>query len=83
MIHSRLLADEASSVYSSGKAFAYHHVHLEKTIPFEKGSDTRLNIELNAQRRSMKTILLLFMEPYSPGPRDSEKYVFSHLTRVG
>jgi len=82
MIHSRQLAEEASSVYSSGKAFAYDHVHLEETIPLEKGSDTRLNIKLNAQRRSMKAILLLFMEPYSPGARDSEKYVFPHLTKV-
>jgi len=57
-------------------------VHLEKTIPIEKGSDTRLNIKLDAQRRSMKAILLLFTEPYSPGARDSEKYVFPHLTKV-
>jgi len=82
MIRSSLLAEEARSTYFSGKEFAYDHVHLEKTIPFEKGSDTRLNIKLNSQRRSMKAILLLFMEPYSPGARDSEKYVFPHLTKV-
>ena len=30
----------------------------------------------------MKAILLLFIEPYSPGARDSEKYVFPHRTKV-
>jgi len=82
MISSSLLAEEAHSAYSSGKAFAYDHVHLEKTIPFERGSDTLLNIKLNSQRRLMKAILLLFMEPYSPGVHDSEKYFFPHLTKV-
>ena len=82
MIHSRLQAKEASSVYSSGKAFAYDHVHLEKTVPFEKGSEGRLNIKLNAQRRSMIAILLLFMEAYLADARDSEKYVFPHLNKV-
>jgi len=81
MIHSELLAEEAHSVYLSGKAFAYDHVHLDKMI-LEKGSDTQLNVKLNSQRRSMRAILLLFMEPYSPGARDSEKYVFPHLTKV-
>jgi len=82
MMHSRQLAEEASSVYSSGKAFAYDHVHLEETILFEKGSDTRLNVKVNVQRRSMKAILLLITEPYSAGARDSEKYVFPNLTRI-
>jgi len=75
MIRSEMLAEEARSTYTSGKEFVYDHVHLEKTIPFQRGSDTRLNIKVNAQRRSMKAILLLFMEPYSAGVRDSEKYV--------
>ena len=34
MIHSKTLADEARSAYSSGKELAYDHVHLEKVIPF-------------------------------------------------
>jgi len=29
-----------------------------------------------------KALLLLFTEPYSAGARDSEKYVFPHLTKV-
>ena len=82
MIRSKTLADEARSTYSGGKEFAYDRVHLEKVIPFQRASDTRLNIKVNAQRRSLKVILLLFVEPYSAGTRDSEKYVFPELTKV-
>ena len=82
MIHSKQLAQEANSEYSSGKEFLYDHVHLEKTIPFAKGTQARLNIKVNAQRRSLKAILLLFTEPYSAGARDSEKYVFPDLKKV-
>ena len=57
-------------------------MHLEKTIPIAKGSDERLNIKVNAQRRSLKAILLLFTEPYAAGARDSEKYVFPDLKKV-
>jgi len=81
MIHSEKLAQEADSAYSSGKEFAYDHVHLEKTIPFQKGSETRLNIKVNAQRRSLKAILL-FTEPYTAGTHDFEKYVFPDLKKV-
>ena len=82
MIHSKLLAEEANSEYTTGKGFLYDHVHLEKTIPFAKGTAGRLNIKVNAQRRSMKAILLLFTEPYNAGARDSEKYVFPDLKKV-
>jgi len=82
MIRSPQLAREANSEYSSGKAFAYDQVHLKQTIPFQKGSDARLNIKVNAQRRSLKAILLLFTEPYTAGTRDSEKYVFPDLKKV-
>jgi len=82
MIHNKQLAEEAASEYSSGKAFAYDHVHLEKMIPFKKRSDARLNIKVNAQRRSLKAILVLFTEPYTAGTRDSEKFVFPDLKKV-
>ena len=72
MIQSEMRANEARSTYSSGKEFTYDHVHLEETIPFKRETDTQLNIKVNAQRMSMKAILLLFMEPYSAGARDSE-----------
>ena len=82
MLHSEQLAEEANSAYSSGKEFAYDHVHREKVIPIKKGSDSRVNIKVNAQRRSLKAILLLFTEPYAAGARDSEKYVFPDLTKI-
>ena len=63
MLHSPQLAEEAESVYSSGKEFAYDHVHREKVIPIQKGSDARINIKVNVQSRSLKAILLLFTEP--------------------
>jgi len=82
MIRSPKLAYEADSEYSSGKAFAFTHVHREKVIPIKKGSDARINIKVNAQRRSLKAILLLFTEPYAAGTRDSEKYVFPDLKKL-
>ena len=42
-------------------------------VPLKKDTDTRLNIRVNSQRRSMKDIPLLFVEPYTLGTRDSEK----------
>jgi len=82
MIRNKQLAREAESLYTSGKDFLYDHVHLERTILFAKGTDSRLNIKVNAQRRSLKAILLLFTEPYIAGTRDSEKYVFPDLKKV-
>jgi len=79
MLRSKTLADEAHSVYSSGKEFTYDHVACSKVVTFKKETDTRINIDA---QRSLKAILLLFMEPYDGGTRDSEKYVFPDLTKV-
>ena len=76
MLYGKQLAEEANSAYSSGKEYAYDHGHREEVIPIKKGSDARINIKVNPQRRSLKAILLLFTEPYAAGARDSEKYVF-------
>ena len=83
MINSEKLAEEAKSVYTAGKElFAYNHVNRAKVVPINKNSDTRINIKVDAQRRSMKGILLLFVEPYTAGTRDSEKYIFPNLNKV-
>ena len=82
MIRSKTLADEAESVFNSGKEFAYDHVMRSKVVPINKGSETRINIKVDAQRRSLKAILLLFLEGYIGGARDSEKYVFPDLAKV-
>ena len=82
IIRSKTLADEALSTYRSGKEFAYDFVMRERVVPITRGSDTRLNLWLNPQRRSLKGILLLFINPYNPGARDSENYFNPDITNV-
>ena len=82
MVRSKSLAVEAARIYDSGKEFAYDHVVRDKVVTFDKGTDTRINVKVNAQRRSMKGILLLFVEPYTAGTRDSEKYIFPDLKKI-
>jgi len=81
MIRSNTLADEARSVYSSGKEFAYDHIQRAEVVTFAKGTDTRLNLRVNPQRRSLKAILLLFVEPYTAGTSNSEAYLNPDLTK--
>ena len=82
MIRSETLAEEAESIYTSGKEFAYDHVSRAKVVPINQGTETRINIKVDSQRRSMKGILLLFVEPYTAGTRDSEKYIFLALKKI-
>ena len=82
MIRSKTLADEALSTYSSGKEFPYDHIQRDEVVMFAKGTDTRLNIRVNPQRRSLKGILLLFVEPYVAGARQAETYLNPDLTKV-
>ena len=82
MIRSEKLAEEAKNVYTYGKELIYDHVNRDKVVPINKNSDTRINIKVEAQGRSMKGILLLFVEPYTAGTRDSEKYIFPNLNKV-
>ena len=51
-------------------------------VTIAKGSDTRLNLRVNPQRRSLKGILLLFINPYNDGARDSEHYFNPDITKV-
>ena len=82
MIRSEKLANEAGSIYTSSKEFAYDYVSCDKVVPINKGTDTIINLKVNAQRRSMKGILLLFVEPYVAGTRDSEKHIFPDLKKI-
>ena len=82
MIRSKALADEADRVYKSGKEFAYDHVMREEVVTFKKDADQRLNIRVNPQRLSLKATLLLFIEPYVGGARDSEEYFNPDITKV-
>ena len=81
MIQSETLAEKAASIYDDGKEFLYDHVARDKVIPIDRGTE-RINVKVNAQRRSLKGILLLFIEPYAPGARDSEKYIFQDIKKI-
>jgi len=67
MIRSKTLAEEARSVYSSsyssGKAFSYDNVLHDKEVALKKDTDTRINIKVNTPKRSLKALLVLFVEP--------------------
>ena len=76
------LGAQATDFYTNGKEFFYDHVTRDKVIPFKKGSDPLINVKVNAQRRSMKGLLLLFVEPYTAGTRDSEKYIFPDIKKI-
>ena len=82
VIRSKALADEAASMNNSGKEFAYDLVMRERVVPITRGSDTHLNLRVNPQRRSLKGLLLLFINPYNPGARDSEHYFNPDITKV-
>ena len=82
MVRSEKLADEAAKIYTSGKEFAYDQLSRDKVVPINKGTDTRVNIKVSAQRRSTKDILLLFVETYAAGTRDSEKFIFPDLKKI-
>ena len=55
-IRSKSLADEATSIYTNGKEFAYDLVMRERVVPSSRGGDARLNLRVNPQRRSLKGI---------------------------
>ena len=82
VIRSKSLADEAASTYSYGKEFAYDLVMLEKIVDVNRGTDGRLDLRVNPQRRSLKGLLLLFIVPFAAGARDSEHYLNPYITKV-
>ena len=82
VIRSKFLADEATSKYIHGKEFAYDHVMRERVVPISRGDDTRITLRVNPQRRSLKGILLLFINTYADGARNSEHYFNPDITKV-
>ena len=82
VIRSKSLADETLSTYRSGKEFAYDLIMRERVVPITRGSDTRLNLLVNPQRRSLKGILLLFINPFIAGARDTEQFFNPDITKV-
>ena len=82
VIRSHTLAIEVVSTYASGKEFAYDLVMCDKVVSITRNSDTHLNLMVNPQRRSLKGILLLFINTYDAGTRDSEHYFNPDITKV-
>ena len=82
VIRSQTLAVEAVSMYNSGKEFAYDLVMREKVVPITRGSKTHVNLWVNPQRRSLKGLLLLFINHYQVGARDTEHYFNPDITKV-
>ena len=82
VIRSKTLADETLSTYDTGKAFAYDLVMRDKVVPIDQGTETRINLQVNPQRRSLKGLLLLFITPYTAGTRESERYINPYITKV-
>jgi len=70
------LGEKAKRIYIVGKEFAYDHVTRYDVIDFKKEAVSRINVKFEAQKRSIKGLLLLFVEPYTARTRDSEKYIF-------
>ena len=82
VIRSQTLATSVVSTYASGKEFAYDLVMLEKMVSIKRDSDTHLNLMANPQRRSLKGLLLLFINPFTAGARDTEHYFNPDITKV-
>ena len=82
VIRSQILATEVVSTYNSGKEFAYDLVMFEKMVPITRGSEPSINLMVNPQRRSLKGILLLFINQYNTGARDTEHYFNPDITKV-
>ena len=76
------LGELGKKVYITGKEFSYDHVYRDNVIDFKKQTDTRINVKVNTQKRSIKGLLLLFVEPYTAGTRDSEKYIFPDIKKI-
>ena len=67
---------------SAEDSFAFDHIMREGMVTFDRNKDSRLNNGVIPQVRSLKYILLLFIEPYIAGARDSEKYINLRIIKV-
>lgn len=82
MIRSKALADEARSVYASGKEFLYDQFHRERAVTYGRNTDATMTIKINPQRRSLAAVLLPFMDTHTTGVTDSEKVFNPDITKV-
>ena len=77
-----LLRADQETRFEQGLQTVYEQVTLNKTFTIAKDTDSIINESVNVPRRLMTGRLLLFVEKYTPGARDSERFVFPHITSV-
>jgi len=78
MIRDETLTNAAKSVYNNGKELAYDYVTRSQVVPINKGTETRINIKVDAQRRSLKAIPL---SVHGGVHRGSQRFRKIHLPR--
>ena len=77
-IENQSVADEISSMYSTGRSLSYQHVTLMKTGNWGKDL-TIVNENINLPRKSMAAIILLFTKQTRA---NSEEYVYPNIDEV-
>ena len=75
------LEDEAESSYPYGRSFKYDQINHHKHITVNKGTIDVINEIINAPGRSIKGILILFIDLYNKGARDAEKFFNPDITK--
>ena len=82
ILKSESLAMETNAMYKAGKMYFYDNVTLLKTCTVARNTDSVINHTVDIPRRSMKGILLLYLETYADGARDSEKFANPDIESV-
>ncbi|CAB4009483.1 Hypothetical predicted protein [Paramuricea clavata] len=77
-IENQTIADEISSMYSTGRSLSYQHVTLMRTSNWAKDL-TIANENVNLPRKSMAAIVLLFTKKTRA---DSEEYLYPNIEEV-
>ena len=69
-------------IYKTGKMFLFDHISLFKQFSIARDTDSVINQTIHSPCRSIKGILLLFVEPYTAGVRLSQKFFNSDITSM-
>lgn len=82
VIKSKKIADEAMTVLQLGKEYYFDQVTWRQKVDIKRNADTLIQINLTPTKLSLKAVVLLFIEKYNTGKRDSTAYSFPDLTKV-
>ena len=72
-LNNEILYSNINQSLYAGFLFLFDHIQHYKKIEIKK-SDTLLNEQINVDRQSLKGILIIFQEEFTPGKRDSESF---------